>query len=348
MRLTVKPENPLEAIALQTRKELQPFLLAMLGMGVSQTVVAAVRLGIFDALHQQPQTAADLATAMNYDQHGMQVLLESLDGFGFVQRQGGQYQLTSTSAQHLTKAGGFVQDFLRLGGDISCQMVLLEDDIRTGQVPNFHFDPQSATCATNYYTMLQSSGEQRSPEVIKWAKLNPAPKRLLDVAGGPAEYSLAFCRSYPDLKADILDLPSAAEVGWPKIIQAGLSDRIRYIEGNFFETAWGTDYDVVFLSNILHCLQAEQSQVVLQKSFQALRPGGIILINDLYHPGDRGKLSAPISLFSLIYYVTCGGRTWPQPTVLEWLTQSGFTNLRSAQQGLAIVVSGQKAERKPS
>ncbi|MCA1992230.1 MAG: hypothetical protein LDL41_09330 [Coleofasciculus sp. S288] len=26
MRLTVKPENPLEAIALQTRKELHPFL----------------------------------------------------------------------------------------------------------------------------------------------------------------------------------------------------------------------------------------------------------------------------------------------------------------------------------
>lgn len=39
MKLTVKPENILEAIALQTRKELSPFLLAMLGMGVSQSVV---------------------------------------------------------------------------------------------------------------------------------------------------------------------------------------------------------------------------------------------------------------------------------------------------------------------
>jgi hypothetical protein len=42
--------------------------------------------------------------------------------------------------------------------------------------------------------------------------------------------------------------------------------------------------------------------------------------------------------------VTCGGRTWPQPTVLEWLTQVGFTNLSSAQQGLAILVAGQKAK----
>ncbi|MBW4552779.1 MAG: hypothetical protein KME35_16960 [Aphanocapsa sp. GSE-SYN-MK-11-07L] len=342
MRLTVKPENPLEAIALQTRKELQPFLLAMLGMGVSQVVVTAVRLGIFDALNQQPQTAADLATAMNYDAHGMQVLLESLDGFGFIQRQGNQYRLTAVSAQHLTKAGGLVHDFLRLGGDISSQMALLEEDIRTGQVPNFHFDPQSSTCAANYYTMLESSGQQRAPQVIKWAKLNPAPKRMLDVAGGPAEYSIAFCRSYPGLKASILDLPNAAQVGMPKIAEAGLSDRISYIEGNLLDTDWGTDYDLVFLSNILHCLQAEQCQIALQKSWQALRPGGTILINDLFHPGDRGKLSAPMSLFSLIYYVTCGGRTWPQSTVLEWLTQTGFTHLRSAQQQLVLVVAGQK------
>jgi hypothetical protein len=77
MRLTVKPENPLEAIALQTRKELHPFLLTMLGMGVSQAVVTAVRLEVFDALQEKSQTATDLAKAKGYDLHGMQVLLET-------------------------------------------------------------------------------------------------------------------------------------------------------------------------------------------------------------------------------------------------------------------------------
>ena len=55
MKLTVKPQNILEAVALQTRKELSPFLLAMLGMGVSQSVVTAVRLGVFDALKDHPK-----------------------------------------------------------------------------------------------------------------------------------------------------------------------------------------------------------------------------------------------------------------------------------------------------
>lgn len=342
MKLSIQPENILEAIALQTRKELSPFLLTMLGMGVSQTVVTAVRLGVFDALKDNPQTSLELAKAMNCDPHGMKVLLESLDGFGFVQRRGQQYQLTQASAQHLTQSGGFIQDFLRLGGDISRQMVLLEEDIRTGNVPNFHFDPQSSTCSLNYYTMLKSSGKQTAPRAIKWANLDPATKRLLDVAGGPAEYSIAFCQQYPELQADILDLPNAIQAGEPQIEQAGLSSRIRYIEGNLLETDWGKDYDVVFLSNILHCLKAEQCEIALNKAFQALRSGGKVIINDVFHPGDRGKLTSPISLFSLIYYVTCGGRIWGQPTILEWLTQIGFINLRTSKQRLGLLVAAEK------
>lgn len=341
MRLTLKPENPLEAIALQTRKELQPFLLVLLGMGVSHAVIAAVRLGVVDALHNTPQSAAELARRLNCDLHGMEVLLESLDGFGFVRFRQGRYQLTPEAAKYLTQSGGLIHDFLKLAGDINRQMMLLEADVQTGQVPNFHFDPQSSTCSLNYYTMLKGSGQQRSPEVLKWAKLD-APKRLLDVAGGPAEYSIAFCQQYPDLKATILDLPDAVEAGLPRIEQAGLSDRIQYIQGNLLETDWGTNYDVVLLSNILHCLTAEQCKVTVNKAFQALRPGGTLLINDVFHPGDTDKLSSPISLFSLIYYVTCGGRSWPQNTILNWLTQAGFTDLRTTKQRLAVLVAGNR------
>lgn len=342
MRLTVNPENILEAIALQTRKELQPFLLPMLGMGVSQVMLTSVRLNVFDALQETPQSAAELAKKLNCDSHGMQILLESLDGFGFVKRQGKQYSLTQESARWLTKSGGFIHDFLRLRGDISRQMVLLEEDVRTGDVPNFHFNPQSATCFANYYTMLKSSGQQGAAKVIKWAKLNPAPKRLLDVAGGPAEYSIAFCQHYPELQADILDLPNAATAGQPRIEQAGLDQRIRYIEGNLLEADWGKDYDVVFLSHILHCLTAEQCEVTLNKAFQTLPTNGQVIINDVFHPGDHGKLTSPISLFSLIYYVTCGGRTWPKSTVIDWLAQAGFRQIRASKQRLGLLALGKK------
>jgi hypothetical protein len=341
MKLSVQPENLLDFIALQSRSELQPFLLTILGMGVSHSVIAAIRLGVFDALQAKPQTASELAQATHCTVTGMQVLLESLDGFGFIVRRNQTYYLKKATERHLTKSGGFVPDFLRLAGDINHQMILLEEDVKTGQVPNFHFNPQSDTCTLNYYAMLKSSGQQQAPQVFKWAKLQ-TPKYLLDVAGGPGEYSIAFCQQYPNSQADILDLPTVAEIGLPKIQSLGLNDRIRYISGNLLEQDWGSGYDLILLSNILHCLTEDQCQIAIARAFQALDHGGKILINDVFHPGNRGQLTAPVSLFSLIYYVTCGGRSWPQITILDWLQKAGFKNLRTSKKRLGVLVLGER------
>ncbi|WP_042892065.1 SAM-dependent methyltransferase, partial [Anaplasma marginale] len=184
-------------------------------------------------------------------------------------------------------SGYFVKDFMRLGGDINAQMALLEQDIRTGVVPNFHFDPQSPTCEINYFTMLKSSANASAPQLLEWAKFDTAPKRLLDVAGGPGLYSIAFCQKYPDLKADILDLPAAAKAGKNPIEKANLTQRIRYIEANLLETDWEQNYDVVLLSNILHALTESQCQTAIQKAFACLNKGGKVIINDIFHPGDR-------------------------------------------------------------
>ncbi|MEM1172796.1 MAG: class I SAM-dependent methyltransferase [Cyanobacteria bacterium P01_H01_bin.35] len=342
MRLKIQPENILEAIFLKTKKIPEPFILSLLGMGVSQVLFTAMRLRVFDRLQNNPKTALELASEMECDFHGMKVLLESLDGFGFLRSKDGKYQLTKESERWLVGEGNIVQDFMRLGGDINAQMALLEKDIRTGVVPNFHFDPQSPTCEVNYFTMLKSSANMSAPKLLKWAKLEPVPKRLLDVAGGPGLYSIALCQKYPDLKADILDLPAAAKAGKKPIEKADLTQRIRYIEANLLETDWEQDYDLVLLSNILHALTESQCKIAIQKSFACLNKGGKIIINDVFHPGDRGKLDSFISLFSLIYYVTCGGRTWPKPKLLEWLTKEGFTNIKVKRNGSGIWISAEK------
>lgn len=342
MRLTLKPEGILESIAFKMGKVPRPFLLSMLGMSVSRVLFVAVRLNVFNHLQSSPKTVAEVANATDCDHHGMQILLESLDGFGFVQRIGDKYQLTKESAQWLTKSGGYIEDFMRLGGDIERQMTLLEQDVRTGEVPNFHFEPLSPTCWSNYLTMLKGSGRQGAPKLLEWAKLERAPQRLLDVGGGPGIYSITFCQRYPELKADVLDLPTAARAGKEMVAKAMLSSRINYIEGNLLEIEWGRDYDLILLCNILHTLSQKQCEVTWQKVFQALSPKGRVLIYDLYHPGTQNKLTPIVSLFSLTYFVTCGGRVWPQPTLLQWLTQTGFTNIRTHKDGLTVFVSAQK------
>jgi hypothetical protein len=178
--------------------------------------------------------------------------------------------------------------------------------------------------------------------VVKWAKFSRQPQRLLDVAGGPAQYSIAFCQKYPNLKADILDLPNVADYGREIVEKAELGERIHYIIGNLLEVDWGNNYDVILLFNILHTLSAQQCEVTIQKAFGALQSGGTILIEEPFHPGDQSKVAAFEGFISLVYFVMTGARTWPQPNLEQWINQAGFTKIRTSKKQLILLLSAQK------
>jgi ubiquinone/menaquinone biosynthesis C-methylase UbiE len=105
---------------------------------------------------------------------------------------------------------------------------------------------------------------------------------------------------------------------------------------------WGEGYDLVLLSNVLHRLCAQRCEAVLAKAFRALHSGGRVIVYDLFHPGARRRINPGIGLFSLIYFVTFGARSWPKPLVLEWLAGVGFANARCARRRLTLLVSAQK------
>jgi predicted transcriptional regulator/ubiquinone/menaquinone biosynthesis C-methylase UbiE len=345
MKLAIAAENPLESVALSAGLIPRPAILPVLSMGISSVLITAMRLNIFDQLQKSPMTVAELATVTNCDRFGIQVLLESLEGFGFVERDRDGYRLTKESARYLTESGDkarrdFAYFFLR---DVSRNLEQLEHKVQTGERSNFHFSPPSTDCWSNYLTFLEGNGQQAAPKIAKWAKFDRKPSRLLDVAGGLAQYSIAFCQKYPDLKADILELPETVQYGTAVVEQAGLSDRIRYITGNLLETDWGTNYDVILLFNILHNLSAEQCEIAIQKAFQALRSGGTVLIQEPFHPGDQGKIKAFEGFISLVYFAMSGARTWSKPTLTEWVTAAGFQKVRtSKQQQLILFMSVEK------
>ncbi|BAC88246.1 class I SAM-dependent methyltransferase [Gloeobacter violaceus] len=340
MQLTVAPENIFESFALTNGQISRSLALSILGVGVSKAVLAADRTGVFKQLTDAPRTAVELARATNCSLHGMQVLLESLEGFGFVHRKSERYRLTKEVAGWIDSDGGLAKSLMQLVGD---NLQLLQpEDVAEGTPPISRGEPRSPACWADYLAMIKNGGHQSSPQLVQWAKLDPAPRHLLDVAGGTADNSLAFCGRYPGLRADILELPEAARQGRRKIAAAGLDGHIRYIEGNLFETDWGKGYDLVVLSNVLHVLSARQCEAILAKAFRTLQPGGRVIIHDLFHPGSRGRISPGIGLFSLIYFVTCGGRTWPKPVLLEWLAGAGFGNIRAARRRLALLICAQR------
>ncbi len=101
------------------------------------------------------------------------------------------------------------------------------------------------------------------------------PYRLLDVAGGTGDVALRYARiTGPEATAVICDIsPEMLEVGRRKVSDAGLSDRIKLIEGNAealpFPDKSFDGYTIAFgIRNVTHIDKA------LSEAYRVLKTGG--------------------------------------------------------------------------
>jgi ubiquinone/menaquinone biosynthesis C-methylase UbiE len=169
-------------------------------------------------------------------------------------------------------------------------------------------------------------------------KVEGRPQRLLDVGGGHGLYSVAFCRRYAGLRAEVLDLPEAAEVGQRLVTEAGMSERVSYRPGDMRQVEWGEGYDCVLLFNVLHNATEVEAKEAVGRALRALRPGGTLAIMDAEYRGATGDLDATSGFGELFFYVVSGARTWPEATMRGWMEEAGFERSGTARLWIAPAV----------
>jgi SAM-dependent methyltransferase len=76
-----------------------------------------------------------------------------------------------------------------------------------------------------------------------------------------------------------------------------MSRRIKVQEGDWNKDAFGSGYDCLLMSNILHG-SGSRAETRLKQGKRALKPGGLLIVHDFLLDNDRsGPL--PASLFNL-------------------------------------------------
>ncbi|GGM12306.1 MULTISPECIES: methyltransferase [Micromonospora] len=155
-------------------------------------------------------------------------------------------------------------------------------------------------------------------------------RRLLDVGGGAGAFPVALCGRFPELTATIFDLPHVCAIAETKIASAGLTDRIGTTAGNFLtDPALPTGHDVILLSMILHDWDEAQNRSILAKCHAALPPGGTVVISELLLNDERTGPPAAALMGLNMLVETEGGRNYSAAEYGTWLTDAGFTDVRT-------------------
>lgn len=90
-----------------------------------------------------------------------------------------------------------------------------------------------------------------------------ASKALLDVGGGTGAVTIDLLQQVPDLRSTIIDFPNVVALGRNFASQAGVADRMDYIEDNALRVEWPTDQDVVLMSYLCISVKGEDNPALL-------------------------------------------------------------------------------------
>jgi ubiquinone/menaquinone biosynthesis C-methylase UbiE len=128
---------------------------------------------------------------------------------------------------------------------------------------------------------------------------------VADVGGGNGSTLCDILERHPKLQGTLFDLPGVIERAKPLVAKAGLSERMRLIEGDFFQTA-PAGADAYILRHIIHDWDEEKATRVLENIRRAIAPNGRVLIMETVIP--PGKEPCFAKLLDLTMLVAPGGQ----------------------------------------
>ena len=108
-----------------------------------------------------------------------------------------------------------------------------------------------------------------------------------------------------------------------------MADQVTTKPGNYHTDDFGTGYDVVVLSNMLHQEDPRTCAALLRKAHEALADGGLLIVQLAFLNADRTSpvWAALQSLQLLLMYP--GGRAYSFDEVHAMLPDAGFTSAKT-------------------
>jgi len=323
--------------AMQDRPDRARLMQMSWGFAAPLMVDAGVQLGLFDLLERRPSTIDEVAVATGASTRGLAVLMQGLLGLQLLSRDdGGRYALSPESAAFLVASkpeSNLSGLFRHLSSQVMPNWLDIAEAVRTGRSVMRRREQPKKTEAyfAAFVEGLLPLGWPAActlAEHLKIEESDDAP-RVLDVGAGSGVYSIPFALRSPAVKITAVDLEEVLQVTRRIAARYGLGDRLDTIVGDMATVDFGHGYRVVAFGQILHSYDAAGNCALLKKGFDALVPGGTIVIAEFLINADRAGPMASLIFAANMLVNTENGNAYTFGDIEAWLAQAGFTAIRT-------------------
>ena len=299
----------------------------------SKALFSALNLDLFGHLESGAKNVESLVEVTGVASNRLRTLLAALTSIGLILRTSEGYRNAPGSERYLVRgASAYFGDYYRFQIDRQIYPSLLHlDSGMAGDTNNLAFDSLAGLTAdpkeADAFTRAQHAGSL-GPALMLAKSLNFQDCRsLLDVGGGSGAFSIALCQRNPGLRATVLDFPNVLAVAERFVAEANLGTRFEYVHGDAVVTPWPMGQDLVIMSYLLSAVAEQSIPLLFHKAWDAIRPGGRLLIHDFMLDSDEGG-PALAALWFLQYI---GGRVdgicFSAESLAAPLRRQGFANI---------------------
>lgn len=309
----------------------------MYAMWPAQALKAATQNHLFEALDGEAKDAKAVAKELKLDVRGTELLLDAMVSLGFLAKSGSpqaKYSIASndTGEQARTylnpNSPFYMGPWFQQGEELGKMWRSLPDAVKTGKaVMEVNKDHEAVEIFPKLAEAIFPNSYATAKQVATLLKTDKIKTEwmVLDLAAGSAVWSIPFAEASAKVKVDALDFDAVLKVTKHFTNKFAVQDKYAFISGNWREAHLKENaYDIVILGHILHSEGKEESQKLLKRCFEVMKPHGRLVVAEMIANDERTGPVFPMMFALNIFLATTEGCVFTESELKEMIEEAGF------------------------
>lgn len=317
--------------------QMEHILQVGLGFWASKVLLSAVELALFTELAGQPQTLPELSATLGLHSRSARDFLDALVALNFLERRDGTYYNTPSTDLFLDKnkpsyVGGILEmanaRLYPFWGNLTTALRSGEpqNEAKSGSPDPFkaiYSNDESLRAFLKAMTGISHRANLAIARQFPWKQY----KSAVDVGAAQGDLITQIALANPHISGIGFDLPEVGHVFEDYVAANGLSSRVKFHPGSFFDSPI-PQADVVTMGHILHDWNLDVKKILIRKAYDAVPAGGALIVYESIIDDDRSKNAFGLLMSLNMLIETPGGFDYTGADCAGWMREAGFRETR--------------------
>ena len=308
-----------------------------LGFWASKTLLSAVEMELFTELAKDSGDLEGLQKRLRLHPRSARDFFDALVALKFLERRDGRYYNTPSTELFLDKRkpsyiGGILEmanhRLYPFWGQLTAALRsgLPQNEAKDGGPDLFtslYADPARLKEFLQAMTGVSHGGNLTIARQFPWKNY----KTAVDVGTAQGDLITQVALANPHLQGTGFDLPQVQPIFEEYVETNGLSGRVQFSPGSFFDQPL-PKADVVMMGHILHDWDLDVKRMLVHKAYDALPEGGAFVVYEAIIDDDRSVNAFGLMMSLNMLIETPGGFDYTGADCAGWMKEAGFKETR--------------------